>query len=80
MAKAVIDDLIALELVHKHNVNEVLNHDDNTAIKNLHIIPEFKDIKIGVNPLELLRKKLKVRKFQSLSIFLFLLVKVLHNL
>ena len=57
LAKAVIDDLIALELVHKHNVYEVLNHDDNTAIKNLHIIPEFKDIKIGVNPLELLRKK-----------------------
>lgn len=57
LAKAVIDDLIALELVHKHNVNEVLNHDDDTAIKNLCVIPEFKDVKIGVNPLELLQKK-----------------------
>ncbi len=72
--------MIALELVHKHNVNEVLNHDDDTAIKNLCVTPEFKDVKIGVNPLELLQKKLKVREFQSLSIFLFLLVKVLHNL
>ena len=49
--------MIALELVHKHNVNEVLNHDDNTAIKNLRVIPEFNDVKSGINPLELFTKK-----------------------
>lgn len=43
--------------MHKYNINEVLNHDDDIAIKNLRIISEFKNVKIGVNPLELLRKK-----------------------
>lgn len=56
LAKAVVDDLIALELVYKHDVNEVLQHDDETALQNLRIIPEFESMDTGINPLELLKR------------------------
>lgn len=57
LAKAVIDDLIALELVYKHDVNEVLKHDDETALQILRSIPEFESMDVGINPLALLKKK-----------------------
>lgn len=56
LAKAVIDDLIALELVYKHDVNEVLQHDDETALQNLKIIPGFESMDIRMNPLALLKR------------------------
>lgn len=65
LAKAVIDDLIALELVYKHSINEVLKHDDATAISNLKALPEFKNFRINQNPLELLKKQAKGPKINK---------------
>lgn len=57
LAKATIDDLIALEMAYKKSFNNVLGHDDQTAIKNLKILPQLKDMKLEDNPLDLLARQ-----------------------